>query len=208
MDNAEDLKISMFEASVADLALEGMSYSAASGVLKNRGLTILYECNTRVLTEFQRGLYKKMMANVPREIALFMDPIVLSFSLRDACDVSGVEYVWLDLEDDDEVGCSTWVKEKDGNTVVDEAVSLLRRHLEKYLIDAYDRLTREDIIKVWEAGLGLQECPVCGEASPERKVVSSDKHRFRAWTCKGCGHHVVVPSDALDYLKSRVEGSG
>jgi len=208
MGRADDLKVSMSEASLADLDLEGESYGVVSDLLKGRGLATLYECRMNVLTEFQRGLYEGVMAKVPKEIALFLDPIVVSFALRDACDISGVDFVWLDLEGDGDLGCSVWVREGDGDVVVALAFGLLRRHLEKYLIDVYDRGTREDMVRVWEAGLRLQECPICGEPSPERRVIAVNKRRFRGWTCTGCRHHVVVPSDVLDYLNSRVEGSG
>ena len=208
MSSAEDLKVSMFEARPTDLDLEGKNYGASSNILKSRGLTVLYECSMKVLTEFQRDLYAKVIAKVPREITLFLDPITVSFALRDACDVSTVDYVWLDLETDDQVGCSAWVKEKDANAVIGLAVELLKRHLEKYLIDAYDYGTREDMIRIWEAGLGLQECPLCGAVSPERRVIVANKRKFRGWTCKSCGYHVIIPSDVLDYLNSNVEGSG
>lgn len=208
MNSVEDLRVSMFETSIAGLDLEGKSYSVISDVLKKRGLTLLYGCRTRVLTEPQRSLYEKMLIEVPREIALFMDPIVVSLALRDACDVSGVDYVWLDLEGDDDVACSCWMMEKDRAVVMGLTIGLLRRHLEKYLIDTYDHVTREDMVKVWEAGLGLEQCPICGKASPERRVIAASKRKFRGWTCKDCGHHVVVPSDILEYLKGNIEGSG
>lgn len=202
MSSTVDLKVSMVEARSVNLDFEGKNYSAASNHLKSLGLAVLYECSMKVLNEYQRGLYTKVLAKVPREIALFLDPIVLSFVLRDACDLSGVDYVWLDLEGEDEVGCSAWVKDKDANAVISLAIDLLKRHLEKYLIDAYDHDTREDMIRVWEAGLGLKECPICGAASPDRRIITTNKHKFRGWTCKSCGYHVILPSDALDYLPS------
>jgi hypothetical protein len=204
----EDLKIAMYETSISDLNLEDKNYRTISGILRNRGLAILYECCMRTLTTFQRGLYEKVLAKVPREIGLFSDPIVVSFALKDACDISGVDYVWFDLEGDDDVCCSAWVREEDGDAVVVLAARLLNRHLEKYLIDAYDRRTREDLVRVWEAGLGLQECHICGKSSSERRTITANNRKFRGWTCNGCGRHLIVPSDTLDYLNRKIEGSG
>ena len=196
----------MFETSIADLDLAGKRYDEVLNLLSYHELSVLYECCMSSLTDFQKGLYEKVIAKVPKEIALFSDPIAVSFALRDACDLSGVEYVWLDLEGDDDVGYSAWVREEDWDAVVRLAIDLLKRHLEKYLLDVYDRGTRNGIAGVWEAELPLQLCPVCGGASPERRVISANKRKFRGWTCTGCGHHVIVPSDALDYLKRGVEG--
>lgn len=207
MGNVGDLKVSMFETSIGNLDLEDKEYNTVSDLLKSLGLTILYESSMSVLTEFQRGLYESVMAKAPREMALFLDPIVVSFALRDACDLSGVDYVWLDLEGDDEVGCSAWVRKKDGDTVIGLAIDLLRRHLAKYLIDVYSRETREDMVRVWEAGLELQVCPICGETSLKRRLIATNKYRLRGWTCAECGHHMIVPSDALDYL-NKAGGSG
>ncbi|MFH0897628.1 MAG: hypothetical protein V1850_06245 [Candidatus Bathyarchaeota archaeon] len=208
MSMAENLKVSMFEARTVNLDLVDKSYDAASNLLRRHGLMVLYECGMNVLNEVQRGLYSKVISKVPREIVLFLDPIVLSFALRDACDLSGVDYMWLDLEGEDDVGCSAWVNEKDSNAVISLAIDLLKRHLEKYLIDAYDHGTREDMMRVWDAGLGLQACPICGEASPERRVIAANEHKFRGWTCKSCNYHVILPSDSLDYFGDKVEGSG
>ena len=196
----KDMKVAMSETNISDLDLDDKKYSAIPAILEDLGLLIIYECRVRALTTFQRGLYEKVLSKVPKEIALFTDSIIVSFALKDACDISGVDYVWLDLEGVDDVGCSAWVKEKDENAVISLSVNLLRRHIEKYLIDAYDRGTREDLVKVWEAGLGLQECPICGKASIDRRTISANNRKFRGWTCTGCGHHVIVPSDALDYF--------
>lgn len=204
---AENLKVSMVETRTVNLDLEDKSYGAASDLLKGHGLVVLYECGMKVLNDFQRDLYAKIMAKVPREITLFLDPIVLSFALRDSCDLSGVDYVWLDLEGNDDVGCSAWVKENDSNVIISLAVDLLKRHLDKYLIDAYDHGTREDMISVWTTGLGLQACPLCGTASPERRVIAVNKHKLRGWTCTSCSHHVILPSDILDYISGKLEGS-
>lgn len=207
MSDMENLKASMFETRATNLDLESKSYGVASNLLKDHGLTILYECGMTVLNEFQRSLYTKVMMKVPKETVLFLDPIILSFALRDACDLSGVDYVWLDLESEDEIGCSAWVKNEDVNVVINLAVNLLKRHLDKYLIDAYDHETREDMLRVWESGLGLQECPICGTALPQRKVIITNNHKFRGWLCKSCGYHVVLPSDTLVYFTAKIEDS-
>lgn len=210
MDNTselKDMKVAMSETNISDLDLDDKKYSAVSVILEDLGLLLMYECRVRALTTSQKGLYEKVLSKIPKEIALFVDSIVVSFALKDACDISGVDYVWLDLEGGDDVGCSAWVKEKDENAVINLSVNLLKRHIEKYLIDAYDRGTREDLAKVWEAGLGLQECPICGNASVDRRTISSNNRKFRGWTCSVCTHHVIVPSDALDYLSHKIEGS-
>ncbi len=207
MIGTEDMKVSMFEMRAVNLDLEGKTYGAASNLLKSHGLVILYECSMKILNEFQRGLYSKVIAEVPKEIELFLDPIVLSFALRDACDLSSFDYVWLDLEGEDEVGCSAWVKENDSDAVINMTVDLLNRHLEKYLIDTYDHGTREDMVRVWKAGLDLQKCPVCGWASPERRIIVTNKRKFRGWSCKSCGYHMVLPSDSLDYFNGKIEDS-
>lgn len=203
----KDMKVAMSESNLTNVDLEGKNYGAASTDIKSLGLSIIYECRMHSLNDFQKKLYEKVIAKTPKNIALFADPIVVSFALKDACDISGVDYVWLDLEGENEVGCSAWVKEKDEDDVINLAISLLKRHLEKYLIDAYDRRTREDLANVWDTGLGLEECPVCGKTPIERRTIAANNYKFRGWTCSACGHHVIVTSDALDYLKRNVEVS-
>ena len=205
MDTTTDYKISMCEARIVDLDLDEMNYEKAADLIKKRDFTILYECFMKVLTKFQRDLYDKAMTKVPADLKLFSDPIVLSFALQDACDTSDVEYVWLDLEGENEVGCSVWVKEQDKNTIIQLARGLLQRHIEKYLLDAYDHVTREDLARVFEAGLGLQECLICGAPSPERGYIVVNKSKLRGWNCKHCKHRTILPSDALDYLKREVQ---
>lgn len=207
MSAAEELKISSFEGNLGNLDLEDKNYDAASDELKKLGLKILYETRMDVLTRFQWRLYMKLLAKIPKDIVLFVDPIVLSFALRDACDLSGASYVWLDLEGDDEVGSSVWTKEQDVNSILALAVDLLRRHLEKYLIDVYSHDLREEMVRVWEAGLGLEVCGVCGKTSLKRRVIVVAKNnKLRGWACSNCGNHIVIPSDALDYL-NKVGGS-
>ncbi len=204
MGDAGCLKVSAFETNIGNLELEDKCYDSVSDQLRGMGLTVLYEARMGVLTELQRSLYENVLLKVPKDLVLFLDPIVISFALRDACDLSSVDYVWLDFENDDDVGCSAWMRKNDGDGVIDLAVDLMRRHLEKYLIDVYSRGTREEMVRVWEAGLGLEACSVCGGTSLKRRLIMADRHhRLRGWACAKCGNHVVIPSDALDYLKRK-----
>jgi len=69
------------------------------------------------------------------------------------------------------------------------------------LIDIYSRETREEMIRVWEAGLELEICSVCGETRLKRRLIIAGKNsRLRGWACTRCGNHVVIPSDTLNYL--------
>lgn len=199
-----DLKVSMVETNLSDLGLDGKHYKFAFNLLKEKGFEALYECQTSVLTHFQRELYEKIMANAPKGLEIFLDPIIVSFALRDACDISGSDYVWIGLEGNEEIGCSAWVRDEDREKVLELTIRLLRGHLEKYIIDAYDRQAREDMVKVWEAQFKLQECSVCGKTSLDRRPVIFNKHKLRGWFCSDCGHHIILHSDALKYL----EGGG
>ena len=89
---------------------------------------------------------------------------------------------------------------------MDLAVVFLKNHVEKYLIDVYDRHTREDLVRVWEAELEIRECPICGGSLPKRQQIALNDYKIRGWVCRYCGHHMVVPSDALNYL-SKIGGS-
>ncbi|MCJ7634353.1 60S ribosomal protein L37a, partial [Candidatus Bathyarchaeota archaeon] len=111
------------------------------------------------------------------------------------------DYAWLDLEGDDEVGNSAWSKGSH-EEIVDIAIKLLGKHLEKYILDAYDRHTREDMVRVWEAQLKLLACPICGESSLERKPIIINNTMIRSWVCTSCGYHVAVQTDVLKYLQS------
>ena len=201
MSDMANLKVAMMEtnpSNLRSLGLEGKGYGSALEVLRQNEFEVFYECRTSVLTKFQKELYEKVLSEVPKDLAIFLDPIIVSFALKDACDFSGVDYVWLDLEGEDEVGNSAWVRKEDQKKVLDLAIRFLERHLEKYIIDAYDRRTREDMVRIWEAQVKLQECPICGSSSLERRLIMTKKQKLRGWTCSSCGHHVILPSDALE----------
>lgn len=203
MSDMTGLKIVMIEmnsSNVKDLGLDGKSYGFASEVLRWNDFQVFYESRTSVLTQFQRELYELVLSTIPKELALLLDPIVVSFALKDACDYSGVDYVWIDLEDDDEVAGSAWVRKDDQKKVLDLAIKFLKRHLEKHILDAYDRRTREDMARVWEAQIMLEACPVCGSSSLERRLVVMKKQKLRDWTCTDCGNHVIIPSDVLEMV--------
>ena len=205
MSDMTGLKIAMIEmnsSNVKDLGLEGKSYGFASEVLRRNDFQVFYESRTSVLTQFQRELYELVLSTIPKELALLLDPIVVSFALKDACDYSGVDYVWLDLEGDDEVASSAWVRKDDQKEVLDLAIKFLKRHLEKYILDAYDRCTREDMARVWEAQIMLEACPVCGSSSLERRLVVMKKQKLRGWTCTDCGNDVIIPSDVLEMVRN------
>ncbi|MCJ7771372.1 hypothetical protein MUP37_07360, partial [Candidatus Bathyarchaeota archaeon] len=168
MSEMGQLKVSMVESNLPELDLENKSYNLAFERLKDRGLEVLYESRTSVLTTLQREFYWKTVNQASNNIRIFLDPIVVAFAIHDACDLSDTDYAWLDLEGEDEVGNSAWTK-GGSERILDIAGVLLKKHLEKYILDAYDRHTREDMVRVWEAGLKILQCPICGESSLERK---------------------------------------
>ena len=195
------LKVSMVESNLPELDLENKSYNLAFERLKSRGLEVLYESRTSVLTELQRELFWKTVGSASNSIRVFLDPIVVAFAIHDACDLSDTDYAWLDLEGEDEVGNSAWTRGgHDG--ILNIAGSLLKKHLEKYILDAYDRHTREDMVRVWEAQLKILQCPICGEPSLERKPIILNNNMIRSWVCSDCGYHVTVQTDVLNYLKN------
>lgn len=191
----------MVESNLPELDLEDKTYSEAFDTLRNRGLEVFYESRTSVLTPFQRELYEKTMMRMPRKVAVLLDPIVVAFAIHDACDLSDSDYVWLDLEGDDDVGNSAWIRGRH-EEITDLAMRLLKTHLEKYIVDAYDRHTREDMVRVWEAQLKLLACPICGEPSLERKPILTNRQIIRSWACTSCGHHIAVQVDVLKYLQT------
>lgn len=205
MSEKSDLRVSMVEAYPPEVGsgLEGRSYGSVSEDLEREGFEIFFECRTGTLTPFQRRLFERLRTEAPRDLSILLDPIVASFAVKDACDLSGVDYVWLDLEGQDDFGNCTWARGNDHNRILGLAVQFLERHLDKYIIDAYDRRTREDMNQVWEAQLKLPECQVCGTPSVERRIIIMKRQKLRGWKCSNCGHHRILPSDALDYLEKR-----
>jgi hypothetical protein len=198
-----NLKISMVETSLSDTDLQKQDYGVVSTTLQRRGFEIFYECQTSTLTEFQRRLYNKVLVRAPKRFCFFLDPLIISFVLRDACDVSEVDYVWIYLDDGGEIGCSAGLRREDQNEGVNLAMRLLDRHLEKYVIDTYDRRTREDMLRVWETQLNLKECPTCANPSLTRTFTVIDHHKFRGWICSACAHHVILHIDVLSYLEQK-----
>lgn len=207
MDEMADLSVVMVETNLSDLTIGEKRYGDASTILKENSLEILYECRTSVLTEFQRELYGTITPKA-RDLTIFLDPIIISFALRDACDISGLDYVWLDLDGEEEIGCSAWVKGEDREVVRSLMHRLLKRHLDKYIIDAYDRRTRENMTRIWEAELKFHECAICGEASLDRQQIPSQNHHLRGWVCSNCGHHIILPTDILEHIEeTRIENN-
>ena len=203
MNDMSNFKITMIETNrlnLRELDLEGKSYDFAIQVLKRDDLEIIYECCTSILTQFQRELYEKLLQEFPKELSIFLDPIIVSFALKDACDFSGVDYAWLDLDGEDEVGNSAWVSKEDQKKVIKNTFRFLEHHLEKYVIDAYDRRTREDLVSVWEAQVKLESCLICGSSSLERWLIVTNGHKLRCWSCSNRGHNVIVPCDTLESL--------
>jgi transposase-like protein len=88
------------------------------------------------------------------------------------------------------------------DSILSIAGGLLKKHLEKYILDAYDRHTREDMVRVWEAQLKILQCPICGEPSLKRKPIILNNNMIRSWVCSDCGYHVTVQTDVLNYLKN------
>jgi len=201
MNEMGRLRVSMVETNLRELDLENKTYTEAFEALRSRGLEVLYESRTGVLTPFQRELYEKTVKRAPKEVSILLDPIVVAFAVHDACDLSSLDYAWLDLEGEDEIGNSAWARDAQ-EEILSLAMRLLRAHLEKYVLDAYDRQTREDMVRVWEAQLKLLACPVCGESSLERRPILTNKQMVRSWVCADCGHHVVVQADVLKYLQT------
>jgi hypothetical protein len=200
MGQTEDMQVSMIETNLSNLELKGKKYAFAVKALEEAGLKTIYVYQTGVLTQSQRALYEHFTAKA-EDIAIPLDPILVSFALRDACDLSGLDYVCLDLEGDNEIGFSAWLRRENEEEVLALAVTLLKRHLDKYLLDAYDRRARENMVNIWEAQLSLQECSVCGATSLERDTMILEKSEVRCWKCPDCGRNVVLPSDILEHLR-------
>ena len=206
-DSFSKLTIAIGETSVPNVGqnLVGKTLEQATDVFPGRGLELLYESRTSVLNESQRKLYEKIFEKVPSKLTIFVDPIIISFALKDACDRSSSEYIWLDLEGIDDLGNAVWTEKAQEEDILRLMSGFLRNHLEKYVIDAYDRLTREDMARVWEAQIDIKECPICGANPLARKLVKRNKNELRGWTCSKCRHHVIVPSDILEFIGNNRE---
>lgn len=203
-DKFSKLTIAIVETSVPKVGqnLMGKTLEQVTDVLSERGLELLYESRTSVLNESQRKLYERILKTIPRRWAIFVDPIIISFALKDACDRSSSEYIWLDLEGNDDLGNAVWTEKAREEDILRLMGEFLRNHLEKYVIDAYGRLTREDMARVWEAQIDIKECPIC-EANPlKRKLIKRNKQELRGWTCSKCRHHVILPSDTLKFIEN------
>lgn len=204
IDDFSKITIAIVETSIPELgqSLVGKTLEEAVKVLSGRDLELLYASRTSVLNDSQRKLYEAGLSKVPKRVAVFLDPIIISFALKDACDLSSVNYIWLDLEGNDDLGNMVWTDEGKSEEILKLMNDFLRYHLEKYVIDAYDRLTREDMARVWEAQIDLKECPVCGKNHLVRRLLKRNKQELRGWVCSGCGHQVILPSDTLDFIRS------
>jgi len=203
MDDIANYRVTIVESNIHELNLKSGSYGSVSSELRRRGFEILFESRTNVLSPFQSELFKKMVARAPKAIAPLLDPIILAFAIHDASDLSGLDYVWLDLEGDEDIASSAWVRRENQEEVIAIAFRLLERNLEKYILDAYDRRTRDDLVSVWEAQLNINGCPVCGMNSLKREPLQLGQKRLRGWVCTNCGHRVMVQTDVLDYLVSK-----
>jgi len=200
MDNMADFKVTIVESNLHDLNLTADTYRAVSEELRRRGFEILYESRTNILTPFESELFQKTVARAPKTIAPLLDPIILAFAIHDASDLSKTDFVWLDLEGKDEISNSAWIRKENQEEVIKIAFRLLERNLEKYILDAYDRRTRDDMTCVWEAQLNIKECPVCGKDALKREPLLLDRKRLRGWACTNCSHRIMVQADVLDYL--------
>jgi len=203
MGDLAGFKVTIVESNLHDLSLAAATYEPVSEELRKRGFEILYESCTDILTTFESELFQKMVARAPKDIAPLLDPIVMAFAIHDASDLSKTDYVWLDLEGNNEIANSAWVRKENQEEVIAIAFRLLERNLEKYILDTYDRRTRDDMVSVWEAQLSISECPVCGKNSLKRAPLQLGKKRLRGWACANCNHHVMVQTDVLDFLLSK-----
>ncbi len=203
MGDLDSFKVTIVESNLHDLDLTATTYGPVSEELRRRGFEILYESRTEILTVFESELFKKMVARAPKDIAPLLDPIIMAFAIHDASDLSKTDYVWLDLEGNSEIANSAWVRKENQEEVIAIAFCLLERNLEKYILDTYDRRTRDDMVSVWEAQLNIGGCPICGKNSLKRAPLQLGKKKLRGWTCTNCGHHVMVQTDVLDFLLSK-----
>ncbi|MEM2094072.1 MAG: hypothetical protein QXI32_02095 [Candidatus Bathyarchaeia archaeon] len=203
MVDIADFRVVIVESNLPELNIEAETYGSASNELRKLGFEILYESCTNILTPFQSQLFRRIVAKAPKSIAPLLDPIILGFAIHDASDLSNTDYVWLDLEGDEDIANSAWVRKNGQEEVIKIAFRLLERNLEKYILDAYDRRTRDDLVSVWEAQLNIDGCPVCGVKSLKREPLELNHKRLRGWLCTNCGHRVMVQNDVLRYLLER-----
>jgi len=205
-DTVRIVMVESYPAELAvSLALQSKSLTFAANILKTENFTPFYEFHTGVLTPTQRGFFEEIVSKAPRRLQVLLDPLIVSFAIRDACDLSGAEYVWLDLEENNDVGSSVWIREKDVERVQNVVFHLLESHIGKYVLDAYDRKTREDLERAWEAELKLLECQICGATVIERRhpPLKADGVWLRGWSCSNCGFQMILPSDVLKLVERR-----
>jgi len=204
MGETRSLRVSLVESYPAefagDLGLAGKTLDEATEFLRVKEYDLFYECRTSVLTEPERIAFARVRTKMPGGLGVLLDPLTVSFAVKDACDISGVSYVWLDLYGDGDAGNCVWIASKDHDHVLGLTIYFLERHLEKYLIDAYARSTREDMSRLWNAELKFQVCWFCGSDSMKRQLVKLKGNKLRSWICMNCGFHVVVPDDILQLL--------
>jgi len=207
MSDDDKVKIVMVESYPSEIAsslsLQSKSYTFAENILKTEGFIPFYEFHTGILTSTQRGFFEEVVSRAPKKMKILLDPLIVSFAIRDACDLSGVEYFWLDLEKNDDVGSSAWIREKDIEKLYETTFHLIASHIGKYLLDAYDRKTREDLERAWLAELRLPECQVCGATVIERKMppMKFSGETLRGWNCSNCGFQTLIPSDVLELVE-------
>ena len=208
MAKKDTIKPSMIESYPPELSQElgltGLSYEEAFNVLKKTDMILLYESNTGILTERQRKLFENFWERSSKELKAFLDPLIVSFAVHDACDSSDADYIWFDLTEGENISSYAWVKSGKDQEVTKLAIELLGKHLEKYLIDAYDRQAREGIANLWNTELAIPECWYCSSKnSMVRKIITVNDNKFRAWACTKCSHNTVSPKDILEYFKKR-----
>jgi len=183
-----------------DLGLAGKTLNEVVEILRSRGYDLFYQCRTSVLTEPERASFTRIRSRMPGGFGVLLDPLTVSFGVKDACDVSGVSYIWLDLDGDGDAGNCAWIESKDHDHILGLTIGFLERHLEKYVIDAYARSTRESMSRLWNAELEYSSCWFCGSSSLGRRVAKLKDQKLRTWVCPTCGFHVIVPDDILQLL--------
>jgi hypothetical protein len=204
MGETRPLRVSLVESYPAefanDLGLAGKTLGEAAEILRSRRYDLFYQCRTSVLTESERASFTKVRSKMTGGLGVLLDPLTVSFAVKDACDVSGVSYIWLDLDGDGDAGNCAWIESKDHDHVLGLTIGFLERHLEKYVIDAYARSTRESMSRLWNAELEYSGCWLCGSSSMGRRLAKLKDHKLRTWVCPSCNFHVIAPDDILQLL--------